>query len=200
MRRQFRSALLPALLLVFACSVFCQGSASAFPKFQEFVEKHSGRTVNCALCHSNDNGPQGDGAGQLGSLSSEQQAALNKCRAALDPGVDVDNPVLNRFGNSIVKTIGMKKFLALQETPQDLPAALGNASDLDSDGIPDSEEYMDGTDTLNKYNGDPVKLFKVNIQRYWLHVLMAALSIGMLNFGLSELLKGFEIRQQLKLR
>jgi hypothetical protein len=106
---------------------------------------------------------------------------------AFEPGSDVNNPILNKFGNEIIHTIGMKKFLALMADPSKLPEALGNKSDLDGDGIPDAQEYLDGTDPLNKFHGDPIKLFFINLNRSKLDLLLAASAVLLLAFGLANL-------------
>jgi hypothetical protein len=178
--------LLAALALAGSQKGFC------YPEYQAFVEKHSKRTVDCSLCHVNGNGPMGQEPGQEGSLTPAEIERLNKERTAMEPGVDVDSPILNRFGNSIIKTIGRAKFLELRDHPEQLATALGTKSDLDSDGIPDSQEYLDGTDTLNKSHGDPWKLLFINMDRYKGQIILAIVSIMLLDFGFMQLLKGFE--------
>ncbi len=49
------------LLLVCLAGLLCAPVGKCYPPYQAFVEKHSGRTVNCSLCHVNDNGPIGNG-------------------------------------------------------------------------------------------------------------------------------------------
>jgi len=178
--------------IIFALTLTCVAVpvAHSFPQFQEFSEKHSGRTVNCAMCHLNDDGPAGDGQGQIGSLSPDEVKQLNKARTAFEPGSDVNNPILNKFGNEIIHTIGMKKFLASISDPSKLPESLGNKSDLDGDGIPDAQEYLDGTDPLNKFHGDPIKLFFINLNRSKLDLLLAASAVFLLAFGLANLVAG----------
>ena len=163
--------------------------AHGYPAYQAFSEKHSGRTVNCAMCHVNDNGPIGTGHGQIGGLTADQLEHLNKARAALEPGQQVDSPILNKFGNQIIKTIGRMKFIELGNDPGKLPQALGFKSDLDGDGIPDAQEFLDGTDPLNKFNGDPWKLLLINLGRNKLQVALAAIAIFCLGYGLAHLLK-----------
>lgn len=164
--------------------------AYSYPEYQQFVEKHSHRTVNCAMCHVNENGPIGDGRGQLNSLTPDEINRLNKARTAMEPGTEVDSPILNEFGNEIVKVIGMKKFIEFKDDPAKLPEALGNKSDLDDDGIPDAVEYLDGTDPLNKFHGDPVKLFWINLDRCKTHVILAVVAVLAINYGLMHLIQG----------
>ena len=33
--------------------------ASAYPEFQKFTQQNSGRTTNCAMCHTHPDGPDG---------------------------------------------------------------------------------------------------------------------------------------------
>ena len=167
--------------------------AMGYPEFQAYSEKHSGRSVNCAMCHVNGDGPTGDNNGQIGSLNEKQMSRLNAARAALKPGQDVDSPILNAFGNKIIKTIGMSKVLELMKDPSKLPAALGNKSDIDGDGIPDSREYEDGTDPLNPFHGDPRLLFIINLSRQQRDVMLAIIAVAATVFGLSNILKGLHI-------
>lgn len=181
------------------CGIACvfllgsSSSSSAYPQYQDFVEKNSGRGVNCALCHSNGDGPVGDGTGQVGGLTAEETKQLEEAHFALQPGKKVNNPLLNRFGNEIVSTLGRTKVIQLMSNPKQLAKELGDKSDLDKDGIPDCVEYLDGTDPLNKFHGDPWRLLLVNLNRYKLHILLAALAVGCLNYGFSHLLKGFSL-------
>ncbi|SRR5579885_1806657 len=182
--------------IVFASLVVAWSQAApafSFPPFQQFSEKHSGRTTNCSMCHMNDDGPTGNGHGQIGGLTKDQLEQLNKARAALQPGSEVDNPILNKFGNEIVRKLGMQKVLELSADPAKLPEALGNTTDLDDDGIPDAQEYLDGTDPLNKSHGDPAKLFFINLSRCKLQIALAVVAVFLLDYGLAHLLKGLSI-------
>jgi hypothetical protein len=138
----------------------------------------------------NPTGPTGDGPGQLGSLTPEELAQVHKAESALQPGSEVDNPVLNKFGNAIIHKIGMAKFLELTADPGKLPEAYGFESDLDGDGIPDAQEYLDGTNPLDKYDGDPAKLFFINLNRFKFDILLATVAVFLLEFGLRHLLRG----------
>ncbi|MBU6454898.1 MAG: hypothetical protein KGS72_24225 [Cyanobacteria bacterium REEB67] len=123
---------------------------------------------------------------------------LNKARAALEPGNTVDNPILNKFGNAIVHQIGLKKVLELSTDPVKLPQALDPKSDLDDDGIADGQEYLDGTDPLNKYHGDAMKLFFINLGRSKYQLLLAAAAVFLLGYGLTHLLKGISAATEAK--
>lgn len=178
--------------------LFCGSAALAYPEYQSFVEKHSHKSVDCAMCHLNSNGPIGKEPGQIGSLSPKQFEALNAARVAIDPEMlKADSPILNRFGNSIIKTIGKKKFVQFRNDPEKLAEALGKKSDLDEDGIPDSVEYLDGTDPLNKFHGEPWKLFCVNLDRYKYHLALAALAVFFLDWGFAHLIKGFHLSSKI---
>lgn len=171
-------------------------AASCYPTFQAFAEKHSGRTVNCLLCHINDNGPAGDGPGQIGSLNAAELARLNEARTAMLPGTNVNSPIMNRFGNHIIKSLGMTKVMQAMADPAQLAVALGDKSDLDGDGIPDSREFLDGTDPLNKFHGDPWLLFTINLARYRVQLILAALSVGLLCYGLNRVYQGYLLSGQ----
>lgn len=190
----FSTALLP-IPFIFALST---NAAYSYPEFQQFVEKNSHRTVNCAMCHVNEDGPTGEGRGQIGSLSPDEFKRLNKARSALEPGTDVDSPILNDFGNKIIKAIGKKAFVEMKKDPAKLAEALGDKSDLDNDGIPDSQEYLDGTDPLNKFHGDPAKLFFINLDRHKMHVILAVIAVFLINYGLIHLIKGISLVQSKK--
>jgi len=168
----------------------------AYPEFQQFIEHNSHRTVNCAMCHTNENGPQGDGKGQIGSLTPEEMKRLNAARAAIEPGQAVESPILNQFGNEIIKAIGKKKFVQLKSDPARLAEALPAQSDIDGDGIPDAKEYLDGTDPSNKFHGDAGKLFFINLDRYKMHIVLAIVAVLSVNYGLLHLIKGISILQR----
>jgi hypothetical protein len=173
-------------------------AAHCYPQYQMFSEKHSGRTVNCSLCHINDNGPTGNELGQVGSLTAEELSRLNQARSAMEPGTNVDSPILNEFGNHIIKTIGRKKFLQILTDPSQLAPALGDKSDLDGDGIPDSREYLDGTDPLNKFHGDPWLLFVSNLSRFKFHVILAIIAVVVLDYGLANIIKGSSLLAKIR--
>ncbi len=177
-------------------SICTAPEAKTYPEYQAFVEKNSKRSINCAMCHVNENGPVGNGPGQLGSLNEEEMKQLNKARAALEPGSDAESPILNDFGNKIINAIGKKKFLEYKSAPEKLAPALGNENDMDEDGISDAQEYLDGTDPLNKFHGDPQKLFWINLIRYKSHVILTVIAVISINFGLLNLVKGFSSTQK----
>ena len=179
------------LLIVALC--LSASAARAFPEYQRYIVKHSGRPVNCAFCHMHADGPQGTAPGQIGRLTPQQLEALGRSRAALEPGVDVDNPVLNAFGNHIVKSIGMRRFAELKLAPEQLAAALPPESDLDADGVRDAQEYQDGTHPLLRTDGRPWLLFRHNFQRNLAQIALtlAATILGL--YGLRHLLEGFDV-------
>jgi hypothetical protein len=165
--------------------------AAAYPEFQAFSRKHSGRSVNCSLCHASPDGPDGVKAGQIGRLKPDELTRLNAARAAFKPGVEVDNPILNAFGNHVIKTLGKERFLQLRKDPGALAEALGYESDLDGDGIADAQEYLDGTDPLDAQNGNPWKLLLTNLVRNRVHVLLLLLATISGMYAIRHLLRWF---------
>ncbi|MBX9571002.1 MAG: hypothetical protein K2X77_19055 [Candidatus Obscuribacterales bacterium] len=163
----------------------------AYPEFQQFSEKNSGRTTNCASCHENATGPAGNGSGQIGSLTIEEFAKLNEARTAFEPGKDVDSPILNRFGDLLIKKLGKRKVLEDRKEPAKLASDYGFQSDIDQDGIPDAQEFLDGTDPQNQHHGDAWRLFVVNINRYAPHIIAAAIGVLLLDWGFARMIGGF---------
>lgn len=170
--------------------------AYAFPEFQAYARKHSGRPVDCGMCHVNPDGPIGSAPGQIGNLNEDDMALLNQARAAMTPGQDVDNPILNRFGNKIVVTIGMTKCLEFQKNPAALAPALDQRSDLDDDGIPDVQEYLAGTDPLDNMSGNPGTLFLTNIARAKSAIITSIIAVFLALYGLRCLLIGYGMRER----
>jgi len=158
--------------------------ASAYPEFQKWAQKASGRTVSCGLCHAHPDGPEGVKHGQTGSLTQPEMEALGRARTAFEPGQKVHSPILNAFGNRIIEVVGKKTFLSLRDNPAALAPLLGKA-DLDDDGLPDAREYVDGTDPLNPHHGDPRALGLVNLRRYGVHLglLVLATMCGLWRLG-----------------
>jgi len=166
--------------------------AFAYPEFQVYIEQQSGRNVNCAMCHTHPDGPEGLKPGQIGRLDAQQLEALNRARAAFDPGQDVENPILNEFGNAIIRQLGKTRFLALRIEPEELAPALDPAHDLDGDGISDATEMMQGTLPTDPFHGDPASLFWINAMRRWFDILMIGLATAAGLYGLNHLLRGYE--------
>jgi hypothetical protein len=168
-------------------------TAHAYPEFQQYIVKSTGRPVNCAMCHMHPDGPEGAAPGQIGHLTLAQQAELGRARAAFEPGAKPNNPLLNAFGNHIINSIGKKKFLEVRLSPGQLAGLLPKDSDLDSDGIPDAVELAMGTHPLIKSDGDPWMLFKAGLRGNLTQILLAlgATVIGL--WGLRHLLQGFAI-------
>lgn len=179
--------------LGFAFWLLAASALQAYPEFQAQIVKQSGRSVNCAVCHVHGDGPDGNAVGQIGHLTKEEFDRLGMARAALEPGANVNSPILNSFGNHIIHSIGKKSFLELRQFPQKLAEVLPANSDLDGDGIPDVREFLDGTHPLKKNDGAPLLLLKINIQRNLpqLGLTIAATLAGL--FGLNHLLHGFAI-------
>lgn len=175
-----------AFILVF---VFQQG-VNAYPEFYEYSRKVSGRATNCALCHAHGDGPEGHEPGQISSLNKEDMEKLMRARAAFAPGQKVENPILNDFGNKLVEHIGKKNILELRYRPQDLSKEIGQKMDIDKDGIPDAQEYLDGTLAISKEDGHPAKLFLANLKKYIIHIILAFFAVGFLFYGFVQWLMG----------
>lgn len=186
--------LAPGILLwLFAVILSGPAEVQAYPQFQEFVEKRSKQPVNCAMCHANGNGPDGQKPGQTGGLNEEETKRLEQARTAFEKGVEVESPILNQFGNEIVRSLGRKKVIALIREPEKLYDELPPGSDIDGDGVPDRDEYLDGTDPTNKFHASPLKLLFINLNQFKMHVALAALAIFSINLGLGHLIKGISL-------
>jgi hypothetical protein len=166
------------------------GAARAYPEMQKFVQRTSGRNVNCALCHAHPDGPEGVKPGQIGSLTPTELERLNRARIAFEPGQQVDSPILNAFGDRIIERVGKKRFLALRGDPAALAPLLDG--DLDGDGISDGQEFLDGTLPTDAQHGDPWRLFLFNLHRYRLHLFLLALGTACGLYGLGNFMRWFE--------
>ncbi|MCA9803736.1 MAG: hypothetical protein KC777_17315 [Cyanobacteria bacterium HKST-UBA02] len=193
-RSQLLFLALPGLALLLSWN----SAAGAYPQFQEFVEKRSHQPVNCAMCHVNGNGPDGHQTGQIGGLNEDELKRLNEARAALEKGKNVNSPILNAFGNEIVRSLGRKEIISLMKEPEKMYNELPADSDLDEDGVPDREEYLDGTDPTNRYHAAPLKLFLINLNRNKVHVILAAVAIFSINFGLVHMIRGISLLSEKK--
>lgn len=180
-----------SVLTLLVAGALLPRAASAYPEYQKWVQKNSGRTVSCALCHAHPDGPEGVKHGQIGSLTPAQMEALGRARTAFEPGQKVTSPILNDFGNRIMEAAGKKKVLALRDDPAKLAPLLG-ASDLDRDGLADAREYLEGTDPLNPHHGDPWALGLINLQRYGIHLALLVIATLLGLWGLGHILRWFE--------
>lgn len=178
--------------------VFAVRPAPAYPEFQAFVVQKTKRPINCAMCHAHADGPEGAASGQIGRLNPAELERLGRARAAMEPGQSVDSPILNSFGNHIIKSIGKTKFAELKTAPGALAELLPQDSDLDHDGIPDAREYLDGTHPVNRHDGNPWLLFIHNFNTNLTAILLtlAATVAGM--WGLKHLLNGFATASRIK--
>lgn len=189
------------ILATAAALALAPPAALAYPEFEVWVEEHSGRYVNCALCHTHPDGPEGVKPGQIRSLDAEALERLNRARSAFDPGQDVDSPILNEFGDHIMEELGKRRFLEIRTTdPGELADALRSTqhgdSDLDGDGIPDAVEYLEGTHPLDSRHGAPVRLLATNLARHWFDILMIALATLFGLYGLNHLLEWASLRAE----
>lgn len=176
---------------LFVILFFCAATAFAYPEFQKFSQSHSKRTVNCGMCHVSPEGPDGLSFGQIGSLDSAQMEFLKDARRAMLPGVDVQNPILNLFGNKLVRTMGVRLLIEARKDPATIYFYMKDAGDLDGDGVSDAEEFLDGTNPVNPHHGDPVKLFLHNVRLYAFEIAMIFLATILGIFGLTNTLLGF---------
>ncbi|MFZ2492459.1 MAG: hypothetical protein WA208_13335 [Thermoanaerobaculia bacterium] len=183
----------PFLLIVLLTST----TALAYPEFEAWSEKTSGKFVDCAMCHTHPDGPEGVKPGQIRSLSREELAKLNESRAAFEPGVVIDSPILNAFGDRIIEKLGKKRVIELRSSgPGQLVGLYGMESDLDGDGIPDAREYMQGSSPVDSRSGDPWTLFKGNLRQYWLDILMTIIATIAGLYGLKQILRWFEYHSE----
>ncbi len=167
-------------------------TANAYPEFYEYSRKTSGRSTNCALCHTHGDGPEGNEPGQINALNKEELERLMRARTAFLPGQMVQSPILNDFGNELIKELGKKKILELKNRPQELAKEIGKEMDLDKDGIPDSEEYLDGTLSISKEDGHPAKLFFANLKKHIMHIILAFFAVVCLFYGFVQWLMGID--------
>ena len=181
---------LPALV----AAVMVAGIASraaAYHEFQSWIDARNDRTVNCAFCHAHGDGPDGVKPGQIGALTPEQLTMLNEARQAFEPAPEVESPILNAFGNEIVRRLGRTQFIHLRQSPGDFPDAYGFDSDLDHDGIADAQEVLDATHPVNNQSGRPLALFLHNLRTSWGHVLMLVVATLFGLVGINSLLAWF---------
>lgn len=176
------------VFLAFLVSIGVLTQAYAYPEFQIYSKKVSGRSVNCSMCHMNSDGPVGLKSGQIGILNEDELKALGMARQAFKPDNTAKNPVLNEFGNLILNQLGKEKLALYKDHPEMLFAALSKTSDLDKDGIIDAQEFEDGTHPLNVYDGRPLKLLKNNFKKNIFHIFMLVLATAFGLFGLSNAL------------
>lgn len=164
--------------------------AEAYPEYQLWSQQVSGRNVNCGMCHSHPDGPDGLKPGQIGSLTADQLVALGAARSAFEPGARVNSPILNTFGNSLVEQVGRRELIALRVAPENISEKLDPKRDLDGDGLADARELREGTDPLDPQSGSPWTLLKINLWRQRFHLLMVALATISGLYGLHHLLRG----------
>lgn len=181
------------LFLVAVTFLLAACGAGAYPEFQTWIDQQTDRSVNCAMCHSHGDGPDGLKAGQIGSLGPEQLEALNEARQAFKPGTEVKSPILNEFGDRIVGKLGRTGFIELRQRPQDFPQAYGFESDIDADGIADAQEYLDGTLPTSAQHGEPWPLFVHNLKANWWHIALISLAALFGCIGINNLIAGFRL-------
>ncbi len=87
--------------------------AGAYPEYQKFSQQRSGRSVDCAMCHLDADGPYGTKPGQVGGLSASELEVLTKARNANAAKTRVQSPILNAFGNEILDELGGQRIREL---------------------------------------------------------------------------------------
>lgn len=171
------------------CFVFlCTSSALAFIEYGNFIELKSKKQLNCGFCHKHINGPDGNELGQLGSLT-EEETKLTALNQYIEAGeILKDSPILSKFGNHLVKKVGYELIASALEDPIQVVNELKN-SDLDTDGISDAEEILEGTLPDDPLDGNPWKLFVNSTKKQWFELLFQAITIFFLVLALSKLKK-----------
>lgn len=184
---------LPAAL--WALALLWAATAGAYPEFEVYVERRSGRWIDCAMCHTHPDGPEGVKPGQIRSLSPAELERLNQARRAFEPGSTVDSPVLNDFGDRILHVLGKRRFLEIRVgDPGELATALGFEHDLDGDGVSDAREYLEGTDPLDPNHADPWRLLVRRLGEHWFDAVMILLATVLGMWGMNHLLTWFSGR------
>ena len=168
------------------CLLFGVNNAFAFNEFQMFIEQKSKKQLNCAYSHNHTNGPEGNEAGQLGSLSEEQKQLTAYNQFLSSNKKLVNSPILNEFGNYLVQKLGYEEIINAQEEPDKLVEKLKN-SDLDYDGITDAQELLNGTLPNDPLDGSPFKLFLNNIRKKLVEICFQVIAIVLLITSLFKL-------------
>ncbi len=180
-------------LCLILLGLLAAGEAWGYQEFQIWVDQQTTRNVNCALCHAHGDGPDGVKPGQIGSLDAEGLRSLEAARQAFEPGAEVESPILNAFGNKIIERLGRTGFINLRTRPEAFPEAYGLETDLDSDGIPDAQEYLDGTLATNPHHGAPLRLLLHNLRVNLGTLLLIGLATLLGLFGINNLLAWFAL-------
>lgn len=173
-------------LLVICYLLFTINSAFAFNEFQTFIEQKSKKQLNCAYCHRHTNGPEGNEDGQLGSLNEEQRKLTAYNQFLQSNKEFIDSPILNEFGNYLVKRLGYETVVHAQNEPEILIDKL-KTSDLDEDGISDAEELLNGTLPTDPLDGSPYKLFVSNVRKIWIELCFEIAAVFLIIIALLKL-------------
>lgn len=177
------------LFLCFFVSLFLYShSVHAFNEFQTFIEEKSKKQLNCAYCHAHPNGPEGNDEGQLDSLSENKKklTAYNQYLSANK--LFINSPILNDFGNYLVKKLGYEELVNAQNNPSIIIERLKDL-DFDKDGINDSTEIQEGTLPSDPLDGNPYRLFINNLKKNLLEILLQIFSVVLFTFSLFKLKK-----------
>lgn len=187
---QLRTTLWASLWLATAAPV-----AFAYPEFETAVKMSSGRNVNCALCHRNGEGPEGNNRGQMGRLLPSELDALSVARGAMNPGTAVESPILNAFGNHLVSNIGRTKITEARLRGQANPLdGLSNLSanlsgiDFDGDGASDREELFAGTHPAMAHHGPLLTTISHRLKEHFWRIAFTAFGCLLCLWGLGQLI------------
>ena len=174
------------IALAIFCLLISSSPVLAFNEFQSFIELKWKKQLNCAYCHSHTNGPNGNDNGQLGPLS-EDEKQLTAYNQFLKSNKElVDSPILNEFGNYLVKKLGYEKITNAQNDPSLLINELKDL-DLDHDGISDAQELLDGTLPNDPLDGSPMKLLINNLKKKWIEIILQTAAILLLILSIFKL-------------
>jgi hypothetical protein len=174
-------------VLMLAVATLLSQRGEAYPEFQKYVQENSGRFVNCSLCHTHAEGPEGDKLGQIGRLDQEALERLNEARMAAEANNKAKSPILNKFGNHILNSGGMNAVANARGNPAALYTFLPKDSDLDGDGVTDVKELAAGTNPSDESHGPPLALFIANFKKNFGLILALTLSFAALFFGIGAI-------------
>ena len=177
------------LLLVIILLVSTTGNSKAFNEFQIFMEEKAKKQLNCTYCHSHPNGPEGNEEGQLDSLTEDEKKLTAYNQYLAGNTIFVNSPILNEFGNYLVKKLGYEEIVKAQNEPTKIIEGLKD-SDFDKDGIIDSTEITEGTLSNDPYDGSPLRLFVHNFKKNIPEILLQIISAVVFIFSIFKLKNG----------
>jgi hypothetical protein len=140
-------------------------AAHAFPPFERWISQKAGFQTDCAYCHVNPAGPSGHGVGQEGRLDERQKQHLHSA----------DSPILNSFGQHLLKTLSYDKVVSSVSDPGSLAVQM-KGYDLDGDGVSDGEEMEHGTLAYDPLSAPPALVWMERLKQNWSFVVTLAVS------------------------